>query len=604
MRTIAVGRGVVFGRLVHPSVRNDRIQAARHQSFIAAHVTAGFAALLVLPVYLAIYGQPRPIEALAFSWFVSPIAISLFLSRSGRYEVAHLLSVANLAGLITFAAAITGGFGSFLLPWMIVVPFEAALSASRRVALAGAGFACLGLAVLFGLDLWSLLPATKLVGFGSHAMVAIGTLSAAVYSGGLAASIYRIHTEAEQAARSGEQRYRLLAENATDMITRHSPNGSLTFVSVAAGRLLGAPLEELYGDGLLERVHVADRPMFLMAFSRAAQTGQTTSVEVRLRRDVAESGEADGSGIGSDHVWVETRCRPVTVPDEGSGEPVTEIVAVTRDIAVRKEQERELMRTREAAEAANRAKTQFLASMSHELRTPLNAIIGFSEILSDGVIGEVSVERRREYAALIRQSGMHLLSLVNDILNMSRLESGQYHINPQPFDPAGLVSGCCSAVEPEARAASLTLRQEVAEDIGEVIADERACRQIFFNLLSNAIKFSKPGGTVTATLNVKDDHIHISVSDTGIGISAQDLVHLGKPFVQSDSSYSRNQEGVGLGLSVVKGLAQLHGGRLEIESEVGVGTRVMVNLPQSGMRSEWNGESSDDKIIVPMQRTA
>lgn len=159
-------------------------------------------------------------------------------------------------------------------------------------------------------------------------------------------------------------------------------------------------------------------------------------------------------------------------------------------------------------------------------------------------------------------------------------------------------------MEPEARAASLTLRQEVAEDIGEVIADERACRQIFFNLLSNAIKFSKPGGTVTATLNVKDDHIHISVSDTGIGISAQDLVHLGKPFVQSDSSYSRNQEGVGLGLSVVKGLAQLHGGRLEIESEVGVGTRVMVNLPQSGMRSEWNGESSDDKIIVPMQRTA
>jgi len=601
LRQFADRVGVDFERLVHTSARGDRLIATRHRSFIAAHVIGGSIALLVLPVYLAVYGQPKLAEALAFSWFVSPIAIAMFLSWTGRYEAAHLISVANLAGLVTYAAAISGGLNSFLIPWMIVIPFEAALSLSRRIVLAGIGLACLALFVLFGLDHFNLVLEPRMLVGDWAAMTMIGAVSATVYVGGLAISVHRVHGESERAIRRGEERYRLLAENATDMITRHSANGAVTFVSLAAERLIAAPADALYGDGLLERIHPVDRPAFLTAISRAAHRGTTTTVEYRLR-DAAKPRDPDAalsSGAGS--VWLEMRCRPLC-PEEGDADGGRrEVVAVSRDITERKAHEEALLRMRNEAEAANRAKSRFLATMSHELRTPLNAVIGFADILCERDIGDLPAEQQREYPRIIRQSGQRLLGLVNNILDVSRLETGSFEINPQPLDVADLVESCRHAMAGDAARAGLELRTKLPKAVPEVVADESACRRILLNLVSNAIKFSEPGGRVTLSAEFNRTSVTLAVEDTGIGIAPDELPYLTAPFAQADGSFTREHDGAGLGLSMVQGIARLHGGSMKIESEPGAGTRVSVTLPLAPSTAKTEPQ---DRKIVPLKKPA
>jgi cell cycle sensor histidine kinase DivJ len=269
------------------------------------------------------------------------------------------------------------------------------------------------------------------------------------------------------------------------------------------------------------------------------------------------------------------RCRPV-IDQLGD---VRAVVAVTRDISALRERENELLDARESADRANRAKTQFLAHMSHELRTPLNAIIGFSDILQGDAAGELSHDRRLEYAGLIHSSGEHLLQVVNSILDMSKIESGMFAITPDRLELAPLIANSCDMMSQQAASRGISLVRAIPDDLPEILADLRACRQILLNLLSNAIKFTERGGTVTVGARVEGKVMAIFVRDTGIGIAARDLPHLGTPFVQAETVYSRNYEGTGLGLSMVKGLAALHGGRLVIESKPGVGTTATALLP-------------------------
>jgi cell cycle sensor histidine kinase DivJ len=279
--------------------------------------------------------------------------------------------------------------------------------------------------------------------------------------------------------------------------------------------------------------------------------------------------------------WVEMRCRPVVQTENNDG--AHEIVAVTRDISARKEQEDELLRARDNAESASQAKTHFLANMSHELRTPLNAIIGFSEILSREMYGRIGEERYREYAHLIHESGEHLLSVVNEVLDMSKIEAGKFDIIVEPFNVDGLVNSCCEIMRHQGEKKSITIQMETGADMPELVADKRACKQILLNLLANAIKFTDEGGSVKVLANRLRDDIELVVEDNGIGIATQDIPKLGSPFVQAESSYDRGYEGAGLGLSVVKGLVRLHGGSFDIDSELGEGTRVWIRLPINGI---------------------
>ena len=557
--------------LVHPAARHDALAAARHRAFIAPRLIGSLIALASFPVYLAFRGVPSALEIGVFGWLVAPILIAYFLSRTGRYESAHVLSSLALTGLVTVVAWLTGGIASFAAIWLVVVPLEASLSASRRVVALASTFALAAAGLLLTATAGGLLPPATTIAGQHGALAALGIISAALYATGLALG-------AEQLARTSiwlryaeEERYRLLARNMTDVITRHGRNGAVLFVSPAAEQLFGAEAHELAGHGLFERVHVADRPAYLTALADAAALGEDRALEFRIRRG------GDTGAQGGQFVWVEMRCRPFERPQSGE----REVVAVLRDVSERKTQERALEIARSESQRANAAKSRFLATMSHELRTPLNAIIGFSDMLANESL-MLAPARRLEYAKLINDSGRHLLSVVNGILDMSKMETGNFEIAPEPFAAAAAIASCCDLLALKAQEAGVALTTRIAAGLPELVADRRAFNQILINLVSNAIKFTPRGGRVAVSARCEAAQLAVTIEDTGVGIGEDDLPRLGEAFFQARGAYDRRHDGTGLGLSIVKGLVRLHGGDMEIASRLGEGTRVIVRLPLEG----------------------
>jgi cell cycle sensor histidine kinase DivJ len=560
--------------LVHPSAQGDALTSARHRAFIGPRLIGSSAALASFPAYLAMRGVPSALEIVVFAWLIAPILIAYFLSRTGRYESAHVLSSLALTALVTMVAAKTGGISSFAAIWLVIVPLEAALSASRRVVAAASTLALLAAGVLMFGGAMHLLPTPATPEQGQGALAALGIVSAALYSTGLALGAESLARTSFWLLYAEEDRYRLLARNMTDVITRHGRNGSVLFASPAAEPLFGASVADLLGHGLFDRVHVADRPAYLTALADARDEGR--SVEFRVRRDRTD----DGHKATVRFIWIEMRCRPFDRALGGNAAPQDrEVVAVMRDVTERKAQEQALEDARNDAEQANTAKGRFLATMSHELRTPLNAIIGFSEMLANEAQMRLDAERRHEYAALINDSGKHLLSVVNGILDMTRLDTGDFEIRPEPFRLAGVIDGCCDLLALKAREAGLDLVVDVPPEPAEIVADKRAVKQILINLLSNAIKFTDRGGRIKVSAAAEGTMIAIAVEDNGIGIGEEDLPRVGSPFFQARGSYDRRHDGTGLGLSIVKGLVELHGGEIAIRSRIGEGTRVTVRLP-------------------------
>ncbi len=556
--------------LVHPSAQQDALMSARHRAFIAPRLLGSFAALASFPVYIALRGVPSGLELGVFGWLVAPILIAQFLSRTGRYESAHVLSSLSLAGLVAVVAWCTGGIGSFAAIWLVVVPLEAGLSASRRVVALASIFALAAASLLLSLSALKLQPPATTMANQHGALAALAL--PALYATGLALGAEQLTRTSAGLLNAEEDRYRLLARNMTDVITRHGRNGAVLFVSPAAEPLLGVRGSELTGHGLFDRVHVADRPAYLTALADAAALGEDCSVEFRIRRN------SDAEPHGGHFAWIEMRCRPLEPATGVSKSGEREVVAVLRDVTERKVQERALEIARKESERVNNAKSRFLATISHELRTPLNAIIGFSDMLMNDAL-ELDPAREREYAKLINDSGLHLLSVVNGILDMSKIESGNFEITPEPFAPAPAIRSCCDLLALKALEAGVELKTRIAADLPEIVADRRAVNQILINLISNAIKFTPRGGRVSVSAVCDGPKLAVAVEDTGVGIGEADLPHLGEAFFQARASYDRRHDGTGLGLSIVKGLVRLHGGEMDIHSRLGDGTRVTVRLP-------------------------
>lgn len=253
---------------------------------------------------------------------------------------------------------------------------------------------------------------------------------------------------------------------------------------------------------------------------------------------------------------------------------------IEAELNAREKAEKEEHAAREKAELANRAKTEFLANTSHELRTPLNSIIGFSEAMLAGVFGPLGNAAYVEYANDIKNSGDHLLAVINDILDVSRIEANELALNECELDTNKLLEACRRLIKQRAEKAGLKLIVEKSAPRRRLYADERRIKQILINLLSNAVKFTPQGGTVTLKAINGDGRLTFRISDTGIGIASDDIKKVMKPFVQVDSSLARKYDGTGLGLSLSKSLIELHGGALTLESELGVGTTVNVIFPQ------------------------
>jgi PAS domain S-box-containing protein len=340
-----------------------------------------------------------------------------------------------------------------------------------------------------------------------------------------------------------------------------------------------------------------DHRFIYMSASVGAHGFKADTLVGQLRWEMAVDREAEAEKW-QDHVALldrHERFRGLTYrirrPDgvliyaETSGQPVFDAGGafkgyrgVARDVTQFVDADRALREARDQAEEASRAKSLFLANMSHELRTPLNAIIGLSEMIDSQVLGADS-PKYREYAADICTSGKHLLRIINEMLDIAKIEAGKYVIEESEVDLGALAEESARILAIETEKAGLTLTTKVPPDLPRVRVDAGAIRRMFFNLLSNALKFTPPDGTVVLSLARVNQGIEIAVTDTGIGIAKDDLPKLMQPFAQVEGAYQKRYRGTGLGLAIVRALVELHGGSMEIESAPGRGTRVSLLLP-------------------------
>jgi PAS domain S-box-containing protein len=364
------------------------------------------------------------------------------------------------------------------------------------------------------------------------------------------------------------------ADRAYQSFFQHAVEG--IFQSTADGRYLRA-------NPALARIYGYDGPEQLTAELIDIQT--MLYVDAGQRARFTQLMQADGAVQGFESrirrrdgqvIWISENAR--SVKDKRGRLLYYE--GTVEDITRRKVTEAELRRARDDAETANRAKSAFLANMSHELRTPLNAIIGFAEVLKSQMLGPLGMPQYHAYAADIHASGQHLLAIINDILDLAKIESGNSAPQEDSVDLAAVVDAACRLIAPKAKAAGIKVERDLTEEPPRLTADQRMTRQILINLLSNAVKFTPAGGRITVSVRlVEGNRVALAVADTGIGMAPEHIPMALEPFKQVDSSLARRYEGTGLGLPLVKSMTVIHGADLAIESAVGRGTTVTVTYP-------------------------
>ena len=327
-------------------------------------------------------------------------------------------------------------------------------------------------------------------------------------------------------------------------------------------------------DTMSKMVHPEDIDRVNQALQRAIIEENDYDVEFSIQRPDGEERFIRSEG----------RCFR---DDDGE---VIALFGIMQDITERMLYERELRSAKDSAERAYAAKTQFLANMSHELRTPLNAIIGFSEMMEQQLLGPLGNQKYVDYIGGIRESGEHLLDLISDILDMSKIEAGKYELALEELNIHKIIQLAAHMMEGRAQDANIKLNFDTSEEAEiKVVADRRALLQIILNLLSNAVKFSKENAKIDIECESDNEQAIIKIIDNGIGIPANKLATITNPFEQVSSSYARDHEGSGLGLAITKELTELHGGNMELESTIDIGTTVTINLPLKPSCEEKTG---------------
>jgi PAS domain S-box-containing protein len=387
---------------------------------------------------------------------------------------------------------------------------------------------------------------------------------------------------AQDALRESETRYRTLFETMAQGVAYHDPEGRVIVVNPAAQRILGLSLDQLLGHSVLEPgwdAIRADGSPFPGA-EHPAMVAFRTGLELR---DVVMG--VTHPGI-TGYRWLCIHAMPQFMP--GATTPA-QVYTIFEDITERKRDEAAILahadalsRTNAELTCALRLKDEFLAMMSHELRTPLNVILGYTEGLTEEIYGPLA-DRQREVLDQVISSGRHLLAILSDILDLANLEVNRATLDPQPIDVEALCRSVMQFVQTAAQQQGVRLLRTIDQGVSGLVGDERRLTQILVNLLDNAIKFTPPGGRVGLDVvsDTRAEHIQFVVWDTGIGIAAADCDRIFQPFVQLDARLARSYEGIGLGLSLVRRLVDLHGGSIQLESTPGRGSRFTVSMPWS-----------------------
>ncbi|WP_422373567.1 sensor histidine kinase [Hoeflea sp.] len=602
-------RVVEAGRQIAGSwLESTDAAGAAHQrrvAFMASCLSGAILAPMILFPALAASFEWSHALAIAFCVAALPVAVASILAATGSLRLAAGLALGGASVTLLALPALSGGFSSPLLPLIALLPLEAAaLSRSRAGLAAGLVSALAVLLAIAAIDGFSSGPA--LSGSGGLAAVAslmlYGLLRGGFHAFGAGSTGVSGNTEAavrDMPGANPTHHASALQPKPADMdsaailnrmpglITRHNAQGDVVGIWGEDSADILSRIGEIERRGFVNRIHVADRIAFLDAFD-ALRRGETRRREVEIRFE-----RSDVAGV---FVHAAVSLSAERAPDGTFAGALVQ----SRDISNRVAGQLKAAADAEEAETANAAKTRFLAAVSHELRTPLNAIIGFSDILAREYFGAFSNDRQREYVELIHQSGEHLLAVVNTMLDMSKIESGRYEVFVESFPLCEVVDGCDAMLKLQASKRGVALTRRLAPGVGDVVADRRAIQQILINLVGNAIKFTEEGGVINVDAEIRGGDLVLSVSDTGVGIPAGKLAHIGQPFVQAQSGLSRTYEGTGLGLSLVKGLVDLHGGDFAIESREGHGTVVTITIPVDGSRANSHVSADEADAGAPV----
>ncbi|WP_136658590.1 PAS domain-containing sensor histidine kinase [Nitratireductor sp. XY-223] len=590
---LSSGLGTAGNRRVANWVHRDIVdEGERHiqSRLIALLLISGIILASVFPFTLIPSFGARAIAAPVLALSAASLALSGMLMQTGRRQGIEIVTLALGATALTAVAVATGGFASAVLPLVLLFPAEAYRIRQDRSSLqAGFGAGAAVLVAIAAAQVFLPLAGSPRDSGADIASVAV-VVALGIYGLLFAYGLRRRRAGVSKPVDTGGKDRDDLLRRLPGLVTLHNTRGDVVSVAGAGAAEMLEQVGDVIGRGLIEHMHVSDRIRFLQAVDDLRTGCAVKSITVRLRK---------GADNSKQDQFLHLSMQLVADHRDGSFQG---FLAQASDISEHFRLQRAYARKAEEAEAANEAKTRFLAAVSHELRTPLNAILGFSDFLSGEYLGDSLSNEQREYVGLISESGKHLLSVINSMLDLSKIEAGRYELNLETFNVKEAVDTCEAMLAQQAQEKGVVLNARVAKGRRKITACRRALQQILINLMANAIKFTDQGGVVTVDASEKEGWVELSVSDTGIGIAQEDLHRIGAPFVQVENHYDRQYEGTGLGLSLVKGLVALHGGQFAIDSVVDTGTTVTVKLPVGGPERP-DGATQDNAVEFPPRLT-
>ena len=547
-------------RWVHPSLGKHTVEISRHASFIGSHLIGGLAALICMTAYGFLANPPDPIVVAGLGWFTLQVPMAWYLSRTANLAGAHLISAIHLCLLIAYAAAFTGGLSSFLLPWLLVVPVEAAMAGSRRTSAAAFTCAVIVAVALAATAYFGMLPPSRIPA-PEPWMYPVGLFSALAYIGALATAIYNYYDSASEEIRRSQSRFRIVAENASDLITAHDRSGQVALICGDPMGVLPIDHEALKGEGFMSRIYLEDRQAFMSALS-SARAGKPASVEMRICRP-------DGS-----FAWVESRFRPARQLD------IASVVAVTRSLDERKRYEQELQDARDEALKLNATKSNLFSNLSHELRTPLNGIAGFADLIDKPGVAEGS---QREYAGYIRDSARDLAAALNGLLEVSRIEANGVENAPERLDLTNIVKSACAASLPEARDRKVNLSMMTGSQLPAYVeADPDIAERIVKGAIRAIIRLAGPESHVFINCEQSD-------GDTSFGLFFADeklgdsIISFFKGEVSlAEAEIGGFRHGATIDLSIVKALVRHAGVNVALEEAPGHGVKLTISFASVG----------------------